>query len=62
MVEEMKQKVGIEIKETTLSSYYTTRKHLHAFIQEKFHTSDIAFGLIEEDFLECLHRLSLIHI
>lgn len=53
MLEEMKQ------KGTTLSSYYTTRKHLHAFIQEKFHTTDIAFGLIEEDFLDCLQRYSV---
>lgn len=59
MLEEMKQKVGIEIKETTLSSYYTTRKHLHAFIQEKFHTTDIAFSQIEEDFLDCLQRYSV---
>ena len=59
MLEEMKQKVGIEIKGTTLSSYYTTRKHLHAFIQEKFHTSDIAFRLIEEDFLDCLQHYSV---
>ena len=59
MLEEMKQKVGIEIKGTTLSSYYTTRKHLHAFIQEKFHTSDIAFSQIEEDFLDCLQHYSV---
>ena len=55
----MKQKVGVEIKATTMRSYYTVRTHLHAFIQEKFHTTDIAFELIEEDFLECLQRYSV---
>ena len=59
MVEEMKQKVGIEIKATALNSYFTIRKHLRAFIEEKYHTSDIAFGLIEEDFLECLQHYSV---
>ena len=59
LLEEMKQKVGVEIKATTMRSYYTVRKHLHAFIQEKFHTSDIAFGLIEEDFLDCLQHYSV---
>ena len=35
MVKEMEQKVGIEIKATTLNSYYATRKYLRAFISEK---------------------------
>ena len=34
MLEEMKQKVGIEIKATALNSYFTIRKHLRAFIEE----------------------------
>ena len=59
MVREMEQKVGIEIKVTTLNSYYTTRKHLQAFICEKYHTTDIPFGQIEEDFLECLQHYSV---
>ena len=59
MLEEMKQKVGIEIKATALNSYFTIRKHLRAFVEEKFHTSDIAFGLIEEDFLDCLQHYSV---
>ena len=59
MLEEMKQKVGVEIKATALNSYFTIRKHLRAFIEEKFHTSDIAFGLIEEDFLDCLQLYSV---
>ena len=59
MIEEMKQKVGIEIKATALNSYYTIRKHLQAFIEEKFHPSDIAFSQIEEDFLDCLQRYSV---
>ena len=59
MVKEMEQKVGIEIKATTLNSYYTTRKHLQTFICEKYHTTDIPFGQIEEDFLECLQHYSV---
>ncbi len=59
MVKEMEQKVGVEIKATTLNSYYTTRKHLQAFICEKYHTTDIPFGQIEEDFLECLQHYSV---
>ena len=59
MLEEMKQKVGIEIKATALNSYFTIRKHLRAFIEEKFHTSDIAFSQIEEDFLDCLQHYSV---
>lgn len=57
MVREMEQKVGIEIKVTTLNSYYTARKHLQAFICEKYHTTDIPFGQIEKDFLECLNNI-----
>ena len=59
MLEEMKQKVGVEIKATALNSYFTIRKHLRAFIEEKFHTSDIAFSQIEEDFLDCLQCYSV---
>ena len=59
MVEEMRQKVGIEITATTLNSYYTIRKHLQTIIGEKFHTTDISFGQPEEDFLECLRHYSV---
>lgn len=59
MVEEMEQKVGIEIKATTMSSYHTVRKHLQTFIREKYRTVDIPFGQIEEDFLECLQHYSV---
>lgn len=59
MVKEMEQKVGIEIKATTLNSYYTIRKHLYAFVREKYHTTDISFGQIEENFLECLQHYSV---
>ena len=59
MVKDMEQKVGIEIKATTMSSYYTIRKHLQVFIGEKYHTADIPFGQMEEDFLECLQHYSV---
>ncbi len=51
--------MGIEIKATALNSYFTIRKHLRAFIEEKFHTSDITFSQIEEDFLDCLQHYSV---
>lgn len=59
MVKDMEQKVGIEIKATTMSSYHTVRKHLQVFIGEKYHTADIPFGQMEEDFLECLQHYSV---
>ncbi|MFC2326061.1 site-specific integrase [Prevotella veroralis] len=59
MIEEMRQKVGIEIQATALNSYFTIRKHLQAFIEEKYHTTDISFGQMEEDFLECLRHYSV---
>lgn len=59
MVEDMEQKVGIEIKATTMSSYHTVRKHLQVFIREKYHTTDISFGQVEEDFWECLQHYSV---
>ena len=59
MIEDMAQKVGIEIKATTMSSYHTVRNHLQAFIREKYHTTDIPFGQIEEDFLECLQHYAV---
>ena len=49
MVEEMEQKVGIEIKATTMSSYHTVRKHLQTFIREKYRTVDIPFGQIPDN-------------
>ena len=42
-----------------MRGYYTIRKHLQAFICEKYHTTDIPFGQIEEDFLECLQHYSV---
>ncbi len=59
MVEDMAQKVGIEIKAASLNSYYTIRKRLQAFIGEKYHTTDISFGQMEEDFLDCLQHYSV---
>ena len=49
IVEEMEQKVGIEIKATTMSSYHTVRKHLQTFIREKYRTVDIPFGQIPDN-------------
>ena len=42
-----------------MSSYHTVRKHLQVFIGEKYHTADIPFGQMEEDFLECLQHYSV---
>ena len=51
MVKEMEQKEDIEIKTNSLRTYYTTRKHLQVFVCKKYHTADISFGQMEEDFL-----------
>ena len=39
-----------------MNSYHTVRKHLQAFIREKYRTADIPFGQMEEDFLEYLQH------
>jgi integrase len=41
------------------SMHYMLRKHLQVFIQERYHTGDITFGQLTEDFLDGLHEYSV---
>ena len=59
MVEDEKQLVGVEISARWHSMYYMLRKHLQVFIQERYHTGDITFGQLTEDFLGGLHEYSV---
>ena len=56
MFEEMEKLVGVEIKASSLYAYRSTRKHLQRFILHQFHSSDIAFGQIGDDFLSQLEH------
>ncbi|MGP1477684.1 MAG: tyrosine-type recombinase/integrase [Phocaeicola sp.] len=59
IVEEEKKLVGVEISKRWHSVYYMIRKHLQVFIQERYHTNDITFGQLTEDFLDGLHQYSV---
>ena len=59
MVEEEKKLVGVEISKRWYSVYYMLRKHLQTFLQERYHTNDITFGQLTEDFLDGLHQYSV---
>ena len=59
MVEEEKKLVGVEISKRWHSVYYMIKKHLQVFIQERYHTNDITFGQLTEDFLDGLHQYSV---
>ena len=59
MVEDEKQLVGVEITARWHSVYYMLRKHLQVFILERYHTADITFGQLTEDFLDGLHQYSV---
>ena len=50
MVEDEQKVVGVEISARWHSMYYMLRKHLQVFIQERYHTGDITFGQLTEDF------------
>ena len=56
MFEEMEKLVGVEIKASSLYAYRSTRKHLQHFIHHQFHSSDIAFGQVGDDFLSQLEH------
>lgn len=59
MVENEKKLVGVEITAHSHSAYYIARKHLQAFIQERYHTSNLTFGQLAEDFLESFQQYSV---
>ena len=52
LIEDVKDHVGIDIKENSLASYRQTRVRLQQFIRTKHNTSDLAFSQLTEDFIK----------
>ena len=52
LIEEMKDHVGVDIKQNSLASYRQTRARLQHFIQAKYKVSDLAFSQLTEDFIK----------
>ena len=52
LIEEMKDHVGVDIKENSLASYRQTRVQLQQFIRTKYNASDLAFSQLMEDFIK----------
>jgi len=52
LIEEMKDHVGVDIKENSLAAYRQTRARLQQFIQAKYKVSDLAFSQLTEDFIK----------
>ena len=52
LIEEVKDHVGVDIKENSLASYRQTRARLQQFIQAKYKVSDLAFSQLTEDFIQ----------
>ena len=52
LIEEVKDHVGVDIKENSLASYRQTRARLQQFIQAKYKVSDLAFSQLTEDFIK----------
>ena len=52
LIEDMKDHVGVDIKENSLASYRQTRVRLLQFIREKYNASDLAFSQLTEDFIK----------
>ena len=59
MLEDLHKQVGIELRESSYFSYRIVRKHLQAFVSEQYHSKDISFGQITEDFLDKLQTYSI---
>ena len=52
LIEEVKDHVGVDIKENSLASYRQTRARLQQFIRAKYKVSDLAFSQLTEDFIK----------
>ena len=52
LIEEMKDHVGVDIKENSLAACRQTRARLQQFIQAKYKVSDLAFSQLTEDFIK----------
>ena len=51
-IEEMNARVGIDLASKTMSTYFYARRSLGKFILKKFKTKDIAFGQLNEMFIQ----------
>ena len=52
LIEDMKDRVGVDIKENSLAAYRQTRVQLQQFIRTKYNASDLAFSQLMEDFIK----------
>ena len=52
LIEEMRDHVGVDIKENSLASYRQTRARLQQFIQAKYKVSDLTFSQLTENFIK----------
>lgn len=50
-MDELKNRIGIDVAPTTLSTYFYTHRSLGKFIKKKFKTKDVAFGQLNEQFI-----------
>ena len=59
LIKEKESHIGIDIKEGSMSAYYSTRKRLQEFIQKKYHVLDLAFSQLTENFIYELQTFCL---
>jgi len=52
LIEEMRDHVGVDIKENSLAAYRQTRVQLQQFIRAKYKVSDLTFSQLTEDFIK----------
>ena len=52
LIEDMKDRVGVDIKENSLAAYRQTRVQLQRFIRAKYKVSDLTFSQLTEDFIK----------
>ena len=52
LIEDMKDHVGVDIKENSLAAYRQTRVQLQRFIRAKHKVSDLTFSQLTEDFIK----------
>ena len=55
----MRKRVGIDYAPTSINTYVYTMRSLAEFIKKKFKTSDLAFGLLNEQFIQEYQEFSL---
>lgn len=58
-IEEMRKRVGIDYAPSSPNTYVYTRHSLAEFIKKKFNTNDVAFGLLNEQFIQGYQEFSL---